>query len=243
MTRLVSQGHAARNGAGIKLRQPLAEAAFAVGTADERQIVEKYADLIAEELNVKVIRLLDTASEVVDYRLHPLPRQLGQKYGSDFPGLRKAILELDPQPAADRLLAGESLRVAWDGEQVEILPGEVEVRLEPRPGFAAIGEAGYVAALDTELTDDLLLEGKAREVVRRVQEMRKRAGFDVDDHIRLEFEAEGIVAQAIEAHKEYLARETLADEVEGTGDPSGDATETYQLDGDKLVMAVSRHTR
>jgi isoleucyl-tRNA synthetase len=238
--RLVSQGHAARNTANLKLRQPLAEAAFAVRSAREQAVVERYAELIAEELNVKQVRLLDTASEVVKYQLHPLPKQLGQKYGADFPPLRQAILELDPENATEKLLAGELLKVDFDGQTVDVLPEEVEVRLEPRQGFAAVGDSGYVAALDTEVTQQLRLEGLAREVVRRVQDLRKEADFEVEDRIRLELEAGGDVQAAIESHADYIRKETLADEWQVTEDPQGEARKGFKLESDSLTLAISR---
>src|SRR3989304_9074540 len=95
--RLVSLGHAARSKSNRKVRQPLSEVAFAVRSVSERAAVENYADLIGDELNVKRVRLLDAATEVVRYRLNPLPRQLGQKYGSPFPPLRKGLVVLGPR--------------------------------------------------------------------------------------------------------------------------------------------------
>ncbi|HEX9013551.1 MAG TPA: isoleucine--tRNA ligase, partial [Anaerolineaceae bacterium] len=105
--KLASLGHAARNKANRKVRQPLAEAAFAVGSSDEQRSLERYADLLADELNVKKVRALDTAGEAVSYSLNPLPKQLGQKYGKRFPALRKALLELNAETAARELLAGK----------------------------------------------------------------------------------------------------------------------------------------
>ncbi len=240
VTQLVSQGHGARNQAGIKLRQPLAEASFAVGSAREREVVRNYRELIAEELNVKQVRLLDAASDVVDYQLHPLPKQLGQKYGSEFPPLREALLQLDPEPAARRILNGESLEVKVKGKRVEVLPDEVEVRLEPRPGFSAVGDAGYVVALDTEISEGLLLEGLAREVVRRVQDLRKQAEFEVDDSIQAQYSASGQLARAIETHREYIQGETLAASFESVDQPQGEALDEFEIDGDDFAVAVSR---
>ncbi len=241
--RLVSLGHAARNQANLKLRQPLAEAAFAVGTSGDREIVERYADLIADELNVKRVRLLDTASEVVDYRLHPRPRQLGQKYQSEFPAVREAILALDPQQAAVRLLSGGSLEVTVNGRRLEILPEEVEVRVEAHPGFTAAADGAYVAALDTTITPQLAQEGLMREFVRRVQDLRKQADLRVDEHIRVEFAATPGLAEAIERHREYIMAETLADELQAVEEPGGQARAEHDFDGEHLVVALVRLSR
>ena len=238
--RLVSLGHAARNSANLKLRQPLAEAAFAIGSAPERDVLLRYAELVAEELNVKQVRLLEAAAEVVTFELHPLPRQLGQKYGAEFPAVRKAIIELDAGQAAAQLMAGDSLEVVLPDRRIEVGPDAVEVRLLARPGFAATGEGGYVVALDTELTQALRQEGLAREVVRRIQELRKLADYEVDDRIEVTFAASDALKKAMEAHHAYIASEVLAAQLEA-GEPAGsDIEDSYELDGQSLTLGLRR---
>ena len=207
---LVSLGHAARNESQVKVRQPLAEAAFAVRSAREQGVVDTYQAIICDELNVKSVRLLDTGSEVVEFKLKPLPRQLGQKYGSRFPAIRKAIMGLDPEQASAKLLAGDAIEIAVDGEALSILPDEVEVVTLARAGFTASSEGGYIAALNTDLTEELEKEGLAREFVRRVQELRKQADLQVDDRIEVEFRATQRLEAAIAANRDYVMGETLA---------------------------------
>ncbi|HEY70314.1 MAG TPA: isoleucine--tRNA ligase [Anaerolineae bacterium] len=238
--RMVSLGHAARNSANIKVRQPLAEAAFAVGASEEREVIDQFADLIKDELNVKQIRLLDAASDVVTYQLHPLPQQLGQKYGPRFPKLRKAILELDAMQSAEALLEGEAIDVDLDGERLEILPEEVEVRFEAHAGFSAVAESGYVAALDTTLSSELEAEGLMREFVRRVQSMRKDADLKVDDRIVVQFKASEKLGQAIAMHQQYVMTETLADRLEESDSPSGEHKAEHRFEDEELSVALSR---
>jgi isoleucyl-tRNA synthetase len=237
--RMVSLGHAARNQANRKLRQPLSEAAMTVGTAAEREIVVKYQDLISEELNVKTVRLLDTAAEAVDYQLKPLPKQLGQKYGSQFPQLRKAILALEPQSTAENLLAGESIEVMVEDQTFSIQPDEVEVLVEAHEGFSAAAEGAYVAALEVELSEDLVQEGLAREFVRRVQDLRRQADLKVDDRIQVEYQASSKLAEAITKHAGYIESETLADRVSSSEQPSGQASAKHEFDGQSLEVALS----
>ena len=130
-----SLGHAARNKANRKVRQPLAEAAFAVSSAEDRRILEKYGDLLADELNVKKIRPLDAAGEVVAYTLNPLPKALGPKHGALFPKVRSALMALDSEAAASLLLSGKSVSVKVDDAEVEAGPEEVEVRMTAREGI------------------------------------------------------------------------------------------------------------
>ena len=219
--RLVSLGHSARQKANRKVRQPLAEAAFSVGNVAERKAVETYADLFTDELNVKRVRLLDTATEAVSHTVKPLPKQLGQKYGNKFPTIQKAILVMNPEEAAHTLLEGKSLRVQADGEAYHVLPEEVEVKALAKEGFAVAEEGAYVAALVTDLTPELVQEGLAREFVRRVQDLRKSADLDVADRIELFVEASAGLRSAIEVHKDYITAETLTSNLVFGGPPDG----------------------
>jgi isoleucyl-tRNA synthetase len=240
--RLVSLGHAARNKANRKLRQPLAEVAFALGTAAERDLVEKHAQLIADELNVKRVRLLEAASEVVDFRLNPLPKQLGQKHASRYPTIRQALLAEPAAEAARQLLSGESLLVHAEGQAVTVTPDEVEVRLEAHAGFAAAADGPYVAALDTELTEALLAEGLAREVVRRLQDLRKQADFRVDDRIEVQYAASSRLSAAIRQHAAMVADETLSEAIQPVEAPSGERVESFSFEGETLELGISRRS-
>ncbi|MHA2160274.1 MAG: isoleucine--tRNA ligase [Candidatus Thorarchaeota archaeon] len=237
--RLVSLGHAARNKANRKLRQPLSEIAFAVGLDKERDVIRRYTDLIRSELNVKSVRLLDVTAEVVSYQLKPLPKQLGQKYGSLFPKVRDAILSLDPRTASNQLQAGKSVEVSVNGDKLDILPEEVEVIVEAKEGFSTASEGSYLAALTTELTHELVLEGLAREFVRRVQNLRKSADLNVNDRIEVQYSSSKLMAEAVEFHDTYISEETLADSLKQVKKPSGDFQEKYTFGEEKLVVAIS----
>jgi isoleucyl-tRNA synthetase len=236
--KLVSLGHSARQKANRKVRQPLAEAAFALGRPDERHAVETYADLIADELNVKKVRLLDASSEAATFVLKPLPKQLGQKYGNKFPAIQKTILALEAASAAPRLLSGQPLQVTVNGETFDILPEEVEVRADAKAGFAVAAEGAYLAALVTDLTPELIREGLAREFVRRVQDLRKTAGLEVADRIKLYVEASSGLKGAIEAHRDYVTAETLAVELLFSAPPSGAASVSDEFDGEKVTAGL-----
>jgi len=210
VTKLVSLGHSARQKANRKVRQPLAEAAFSVGSAVEGKAVSAFVGLIEDELNVKAVRLLDASEEAVSHEVKPLPKQLGQKYGNKFPAIRKAILEMSPEEMARDLLAGKSIMVKADGQEYDIQPDEVEVMAQAKEGFAVAEDGAYVAALVTTLTPELVAEGLAREFVRRAQDLRKSAGLDVADRIELFVEASAGLKSALETHKEYISGETLA---------------------------------
>jgi isoleucyl-tRNA synthetase len=236
--RLVSLGHAARQKANRKVRQPLAQAAFSVGNASERAAVETYADLFMDELNVKQVRLLDSSTEAVSHTVKPLPKQLGQKYGNKFPAIQKAILGMNAEEAAHQLLEGNSLRVNVNGESYDVLPEEVEVKALAKEGFAVAEEGAYVAALVTELTPELVQEGLAREFVRRVQDLRKTADLDVADRIELFVKASAGLKSAVEAHKDYITAETLTSNLVFGSPPAGAATVEDGFDGEKVTVGL-----
>jgi isoleucyl-tRNA synthetase len=249
---LVSLGLAARNSAGdsgIKVRQPLLRAQFATRDAAEADVVRRYADLIKSELNIKDIGVMgaeDARGLVrVVYALNPIPRLLGKKYGGDFKRLQSALRDGDQdtvRPVAERLLAGEAAQVELDGKIFEVTPEEVEVKVtqEVTAGFAVAEENGYVAVLDTQLNDDLISEGLAREVVRRVQTLRRDADFHISDRIVIHYRASARLAQAIEQFADYIRAETLSDALYTDANSDGYHAEEFVIDGETLVVGVKR---
>jgi isoleucyl-tRNA synthetase len=238
--KLASLGHAARNKANRKVRQPLAEVAFSVGSADELGVPKRFADLLEDELNVKHVRLLSAAAEAVSYSLNPLPKQLGQKYGKLFPGIRQAVLGLDAAQAAQSFLAGQPVTVSANGESYAVLPDEVEVRIQAREGYAVAAEGAYLAALVTELTPDLVREGLAREFVRRLQDLRKTAGLEIADRIRVSYTASSGMAQAVTAFKDYIMNETLTVELTAALPGAAMAVVKDEFDGETVIIGLEK---
>jgi isoleucyl-tRNA synthetase len=209
-----------------------------VGNAVEAKAVSAFSDLIEDELNVKTVRLLNASTEAVSHSVKPLPKQLGQKYGNKFPAIQKAVLGMNAEETAHTLLAGESLKVSVDGQEYEVLPGDVEVKVQAKEGFAVAEDGAYVAALVTELTPELVAEGQAREFVRRVQDLRKTAGLDVADRIELYIEASAGLRSAVEAHKDYITGETLAVALHFEAPPAGESQSEDQFDGEKVTFGL-----
>ena len=185
--RVTELGRQARNDSGVKIRQPLARALVTVPVA-ERDGLAGLVDEIADELNVREIQLTDAAVDLVDRAVKPNFRALGPAFQQDAPKVADAIRSLDPD-AAESLAA----RLGDDGEatlatsvgEVTVTSEMVEVVETPRTGWAVARDAGSSFALDTELDDDLRLEGAARELVRAVNDLRKEAGLELDDRIHL----------------------------------------------------------
>jgi isoleucyl-tRNA synthetase len=238
---LASLGHATRNQAGIKVRQPLAEIAFSVSNQDEALALERFADLLADELNVKQVHRLGSAREAVSYHIKPLPKQLGKKYKALFPKVSRAIQNIEAEEIALALLAGRTVQVPVEGIHLDIAPDEVEVRAEARSGLVVASEGPYLAALLTELTPELIDEGLAREFVRRVQDLRKQANFDIADRIHLYLHASPGLVQAIAAHRGYIMAETLALSLTETSDPPDGILQEVELDGERAVLTIVKN--
>jgi isoleucyl-tRNA synthetase len=236
--KLVSLGHAARQKANRKVRQPLQQAAFSVGNPSERRALRAFHDLVEDELNVKEVRLLDNATEAVSHTIKPLPKQLGQKYGNKFPDIQKAVAALDSEQAARTLLSGAPLHVKVEQDEYLVEPGDAEVRTQAKVGFSVAEEGAYLAALVTTLSPELITEGKAREFVRRVQDLRKKADLDVADRIRLVVEAAPGLRAALEAHREYVTTETLAVQMEFASPPADLPQTREKLDDEEFCVGL-----
>ena len=238
--RLVTLGHSARNAANIKLRQPLRRAVVALRNEGERAAVERLRDVIVDELNVKALDVAASASELARYRFGGVPAKLGPKYGKLYPAIRRELQSLSDPAIAASLAAGSTFTLTVDGREVVLQPDEVEVKMEAAAGYSLAAEAGYVVAVETALDEALVAEGRARELVRRIQSMRKEAGFQIEDYISTYYQADAEVASVFERFSGYIAQETLSRTLEyGTG-PSGAYSEEFDLDGHHVVLAVAR---
>jgi isoleucyl-tRNA synthetase len=206
---VVALGHSARNSQNIKLRQPLASAVVHLdpGTSE---LVGEFVALVQEELNVKRVGFVDDVGKLVTYRLLPDNKLLGPRFGKRFPAVRAALAALDPRAAVKRLRAGLGLTLDVEGEEVELAPEEVLVQEQPQEGLAVASERSVTVGVDTVITPELAAEGLAREVVRRVQNLRKEAGFNLDDRIITIYQAEGELAEAIGAWRDLIMAETLS---------------------------------
>jgi len=202
--------------------------------------LERFADLLVDELNVKHVRALGSAGEAVSYTLKPLPKQLGQKYKGLFPKVSKAVQEVDPEQAARSLLSGQAVKVPVEGILLDIQPDEVEVRAEARSGLVVASEGAYLAALTTDLTPDLVREGLAREFVRRVQDLRKQADFDIADRIHLYVQATPRLSEAIHEQRDYIMGETLSVDLQEVPAPAGAATTQAEFDGEQVQIGVMK---
>jgi isoleucyl-tRNA synthetase len=245
----------------LKNRQPLARA-IVVADVAQRESLTHLRELAADELNVKSVEYATREEELVTYQLRPNFATLNEKVKLLVPepetddkqikkdarekrkavmgGLTTALNAADASQVAATVRAGNSFTLDVNGLVIEIAPSDVLVTPQPKPGFAVASEATLVVALDTTLTDELVAEGRAREFVRRVQDLRKNANFEIADHIRVDYIATPKLARAIETWREYIAGETLANELRAGDAPSDAASVQDSFDGEQLTVAIRK---
>jgi isoleucyl-tRNA synthetase len=212
---VVGAGHAARQEAAIKVRQPLP--ALLVHTREPEMLASLMTlrDQVLDELNVKALLPMSDRSRYVTYSIRPNLRALGPRLGKRLNAVRTGLASLPPADVAALAEAGQSIEVPTDEGMVSIEPGDVLVDLVRLPGYAAAQGPRSTVVLDTTLTPELLAEGFARDFVRGVQDARKQAGYRIEDTISIAYLADPEVADAIEAHRAYVATETLATSLQG----------------------------
>ena len=233
----VRLGLNARGQAKIKLRQPLHEAVV-VAAGREREAIERLADVVRDELNVKALRFVSQADELGSYEVRPNYRTLGPRFGKDMPQAAAAIEALDPLHVAESLRVGRPIGVSVGGHDHELGAEDLELRMQPLDGYQLEREGGHAVALELSLDDDLRREGLAREVVRAVQLARQSAGLEVSDRIVLSLGGDGGLLDAARAHEGYVAGETLATSV--AYDLDGDALSTTSIEGRELRISVTK---
>ncbi|MGH2956467.1 MAG: isoleucine--tRNA ligase [Solirubrobacterales bacterium] len=234
--RTVELGRAARAQAKVKLRQPLRKAVVVASDA-EREAIERLADVVASELNVKEVEFVREEGELVSYRVRPNYRSLGPRFGKSMPQVAAAVEALDADHVAGALQGGGEIGIAIDGKDHTLEPDDVSLVMEPLEGYQVEAEAGHAVALALELDDELRREGFAREIVRAVQEARKRAGLQVSDRIELGLGGDDELLEAAREHEAYIASETLATGVSYASDGTG---ESARIEGRELRIALSK---
>ena len=212
--KVVGLARAARGQSGVRTRQPLARLLIRAPSDAAAKALNSHQDQILEELNVKAIEFIARDAGLVSYRIKPNLPRIGKQYGKLIPLIRKSLEEADGGAIASAAASGETFEIAV-GDETIILEGEdVLIETHSAEGYSCEADSGFLAALDTTLTDELINEGFAREIVRSVQDARKQAGLEVSDRIKLGVSGTDAVEKALSVHREYIMSETLATEWE-----------------------------
>ena len=233
---VVVLGRACRNASNLKVRQPLARMIVS-GVS----LPEDFCRLAEDELNVKDVDFTEDTTAFMTWQLKPQLRTLGKKYGKLLRGIGEVLSQLDGNEAVAKLSAGEPLRFILEDTSVELFAEDVLTSPMKKPGYVVSKDRDVTVALDTNLTDALLSEGYAREIISKLQTMRKEAGFLVTDRIRvfLATDNERLLTIARE-NKETIATSVLADSVEQGAGPDGSYTKSWDINGLSAALSVVR---
>ena len=235
---VASLGLSARNAAGLKVRQPLQKVLVYAGKTNT--MLPELVEIVKDELNVKSFEFVEEASQLVTYQILPDNKLLGPRFGAQFPKVRAALLALDPAQVAAQVQAGLPVAIQLDGGSVELQPEEILVQTKPASGLTVAFDKLAIVAIDTTITPELRAEGLARELVRRIQAMRKDAGFNIEDRITTYYQADADLRAIFENWAEYIQAETLTTKLIEATPPTDSYQETHHIDSHQVLIGVQR---
>ena len=237
--RVSSMVLALRRKVNIKVRQPLTKILIPVLDQDMARHIEAVKALIMGEVNIKDIELLSDTTGIITKRIKLNFKNFCQRYPKLAKQMSAMVASFTQEQIAEIEAAAESV-LDLAGEKVTVTPADFEITSEDMPGWLVASEGKLTVALDITLTDELRREGVARELINRIQNIRKDSGFEVTDKIRVEIEAKELVAGAIEHFASYIASQTLAVEVKAVAEPAGGVVVDSDVDEEPLKIAVTR---
>ena len=237
--RVSSMVLALRRKVSIKVRQPLTKILIPVLDPAMARHIAAVRNLILGEVNVKELELIEQTTGIITKRIKPNFKTLGPKYGKYMKQIAALTAQFSQERIAEIEAAPESV-LEIDGQQIVVTPADFEITSEDMPGWLVASEGKLTVALDITLTDELRAEGVARELINRIQNIRKDSGFEVTDKIRVEIEQKELVAEAVARYADYIASQTLAVEVKSSAEPQGESVVATDIDEDPLRIAVTR---
>ena len=220
--RIVRLGHAARNSHSLKTRQPLASVTLVTTEGHLPELVEPHLHVLCEELNVREVLWASDRSSYVHHEVRPNYPLCGPRFGKQMSALKKALEAANGDQLAAAIEDIGRVTVELDGETVELSTEEVEIRMVEQEETASQGDRELLVVLDIHLSEDLIAEGWAREVIHRIQTARKEADLDYSDRIDVTYRADTVLAAAIDRFREWICRETLALKLSATSEDTTD---------------------
>ena len=227
-------GRACRNTANIKNRQPIGK----MFVKAENALSDFYMDIIKEELNVKVAEFTEDVSTLTTYTFKPQLKTLGRRFGKNINVVREILAELDGQKAMAELNDKGTLTITVDGNEEALEKDDLLIEAAQMEGYISDSDHGITVVLDTNLTPELLEEGFVREVISKVQTMRKDAGFEVMDHIRISMQDNDKVKEVVQKNEAEIKSEVMADEV--VYDAAAGFTKEWSINGEKVMLGVEK---
>ena len=231
---IVVLGRAARNTSGIKNRQPIGQ--MFVKADSELNIF--YKQIIEEELNVKNVEFMDDVSEFAGYTFKPQLRILGPKYGKQLGQISKALASINGNAAKKQLDTEGVLTIALNEDKIDLTPEELLITTTQKEGFVSQEDRGVTVVLDTNLTPELIEEGFVREIISKIQTMRKEAGFEVTDHITVCAGGNDKIREIMAGNAEVIRRDVLADEM--VFDEERGYSKEWNINGEHVKLSVEK---
>ena len=227
-------GRACRNTANIKNRQPIGKMFVKADAA----LSQFYLDIIKDELNVKEAEITEDVSALTTYSFKPQLKTLGRRFGKNINAVREILAGLDGQAAMAELKEKGTLTIQVEGVDEALAEEDLLIEAAQMEGYVSDSDHGVTVVLDTNLTPELLEEGFVREVISKVQTMRKDAGFEVMDHIQLYVKDNDKVKDIVQKNEESLCSDVLADGV--TYDEVSGFTKEWSINGEKVTLGVEK---
>lgn len=231
--KVVILGRAARNEANIKNRQPLSK----LFIQTDNKINADYVNIILEELNIKDVELTKDASGFISYNFKPQMRTMGPKYGKLMRPIFDEIAKMDGAEVMETLNSDKPLCLNVQGTDVEVFKDDVLIDTQQKDGFVSASDAGFTVVLDTNLTDELIEEGFVREIISKIQTMRKDSGFEVTDRISVVFDGSEKIEKIFAANDAEIKSQTLADSIDAGDVKDG---KNWNVNGEKVDIAIQK---
>ena len=231
---IVVLGRAARNGSNMKNRQPLNK----MFVKADAELSEYFVKIIEDELNIKQVEFCDDVASFMSYSFKPQLKTLGPKYGKQLGEIRAYLAEIDGSAAKAELDANGSLTLKLPSGDISVTEDDLLIDIKQKEGYFSLSDNGITVALDTVLTDELIEEGFVREIISKIQTMRKDAGFEVMDHIRVSSAGNDKIAELLSDNADTIKNDVLCDEIID-GKIDGFEKE-WNINGENVTLYVAK---
>jgi len=236
---VVKAGRALRNKSGIKVRQPVAELVVRPDATMDVDSLKKYEQHIKEELNIKKLSFISDDAELAQYELKVDFKKLGPKFGKNLPKIQQLLTKMPATDVVKKVQTKLNVELKLDGKTVLLGPDEIVIETKPKENFVVLESNGSMLGLNTFLTEELLSEGLARDLVRHIQELRKEADFEMNDRIHLYYEGPDNIKQTFAQHADYIKAETLSLDVSDSVSENVFSKEV-KLSGELVKLGVKK---
>ena len=199
---------------------------------------DSYVAVIAEELNVKNVEFTDNVTDFTTYNFKPQLRTVGPKYGKYLGGIRQTLTEIDGNAAYSELKANGCIKFTVNGDEIVLAEEDLLIEMTKKEGYESLGDHGITVVIDKNLTPELIEEGNVREIISKIQTMRKDSGFEVMDNIRIAFTGNEVIAAIAERNADEIKDETLGVEL-SLGKTLTHAKE-WSINGEKVTISVEK---